>query len=203
MVRKTDGGIVKANKPGSADARDDVRRTSRKVAAGAKGSAGKRVQGPQSGSRLIPAQPASTQRRATAAAPQAAPKGMLRAGLKALSDVRDDVVARQSRMFESLLGLGQPGIAKAAAALPDSFGFRKFEDVFDERVGRALERLGMPSAAAIQELSDRVDALAQSVERLDGAKAPHSKASSGKNTGPKRRAPTPSSKSARGPRQDP
>ena len=32
-------------------------------------------------------------------------KGLLRAGLKALNDVRDDVITRQSRVFEALLGL--------------------------------------------------------------------------------------------------
>ena len=183
MVRKTVSGAAKANKSASAAKRGDARQTLRKVSATSKDSA-------------------STSHRAgapPAVAPQTASKGMLRAGLKALSDVRNDVVARQSRMFESLLGLGQPGVAKAAAVLPDPFGFRKFEDVFDERVARALERLGMPSAAAIQALSDRVDALEESVERLTGAKAPRAKSSAGKN----RHASALSSKSARGPRQDP
>lgn len=196
MVRKTVSGVAKTGRPGSANALGAALPTSRKVSATAKASAAKPAQASKAGSRSRPVRPA-------AAAPQAASRGMLRAGLKALSDVRDDVVARQGRMFESLLGLGQPGVAKAVAALPDPFGFRKFEDVFDERVGRALERLGMPSAAAVQALSDRVDALAQSVERLAGAKASQARPSSGRNAGQKLRAPTPSSKSARGPRQDP
>ena len=184
MASKTVNGVVKANKTGPAVKRDNAGQASRKIPATAKGSA--------TIPRRAEAQPATT--------PQPASKGMLRAGLKALGDVRDDVVARQGRMFESLLGLAQPGVAKAAAALPDPFGFRKFEDVFDERVGRALERLGMPSAATISALSDRIDALAQSVERIEGAKAPQPALASRKK---KRRTPTPSSKSARGPRQDP
>ena len=90
---------------------------------------------------------------------QAGAKGLLRAGLKALGTVRDDVVKRQTNVIESLLGMGKP------PAL-ETFGIRKFEDVFDQRVATALERLGMPSAQEIRELREQ---LRQVLEHLDRA----------------------------------
>src|SRR6185369_12119429 len=56
---------------------------------------------------LPPAPPAETEKQAVGEglkAPVGA-KGLLRAGLKALGEVRDDVVVRQSRIFEALLGI--------------------------------------------------------------------------------------------------
>jgi hypothetical protein len=38
-------------------------------------------------------------------------------------------------------------------------GFRKLEQVFDDRVAAALQRLGMPSAETLRELVQRVDRL--------------------------------------------
>ena len=93
-------------------------------------------------------------------------KGLLRAGLKALGTVRDDVVKRQTHVIESLLG--GKSIDPGASAL--GFGFRKFEDVFDQRVATALERLGMPSAQEIQALRDEVRQLrAQLAQESPGA----------------------------------
>ena len=80
-------------------------------------------------------------------------EGLLRAGLKALDNVRNDVAKRQANVIEGLLGIGQgkvPGLGL------DSFGIRKFEDVFDQRVATALQRLGMPDAAEVQALRDEV-----------------------------------------------
>ena len=84
----------------------------------------------------------------------------LRAGLKALGKVRDDVVQHQSRVFEAILGIdpgaGWSGLVKrdgpAAKAAQDALGLRKFEAVFDQRVVHALERMGMPSLDALQAL---------------------------------------------------
>lgn len=65
-------------------------------------------------------------------------EALLRAGLKALGDARE----RQTRVVETLLG--------------DSLGFRKLEDVFDQRIAGALERLGVPSAAEFAALREEV-----------------------------------------------
>lgn len=93
-------------------------------------------------------------------------QGLLRAGLKALGNVRDDVVKRQTHVIESLLGVK---VNDAAAG----FGFKKFEDVFDQRVATALERLGLPDAKEIAALRDEVRQLRSELAALQGGgKAP-------------------------------
>jgi hypothetical protein len=95
-------------------------------------------------------------------------KALIRAGLKALGDVRGDMAARQARVFELLLGVGQspawPGNAgERARSLADPFG--KFEEVFDQRVARSLERIGIPSPQVLQALVEQVKLLAEASER--------------------------------------
>jgi hypothetical protein len=108
--------------------------------------------------------------------PKAVGEGLLRAGLKVLGNVRDDVAKRQANVIEGLLGIGQgkPDSAAAAkAAVPrgfpslDSFGLRKFEDVFDQRVATALQRLGMPSAEEVQALREEVARLHERLAQLE------------------------------------
>lgn len=111
-------------------------------------------------------------KKAAAAAPekQAGAQGLLRAGLKALGNVRDDVVKRQTNVIESLLGIGQPrSDAPARGFGLESFGIRKFEDVFDQRVATALQRLGMPTAQEIQELREQMRLLLEHLERIESA----------------------------------
>ena len=106
----------------------------------------------------------------------AGPKGLLRAGLKALGTVRDDVVKHQTNVIESLLGIGKTDPAGGKGGLPrafpglDTFGIRKFEDVFDQRVAAALERLGMPSAQDVQELREQVRLLREQIARMESAR---------------------------------
>ena len=52
--------------------------------------------------------------------------------------------------------------AVGSNAVTDSWqrGLRKLEEVFDERVASALERLGIPSAAALSRLERKIDQLA-------------------------------------------
>lgn len=104
---------------------------------------------------------------AAAADTEAGKDNPLRAGLKALGKVRDDVVQHQSRVFEAILGLdagaGWSGLVKreggaAAKVAQDALGLRKFEAVFDQRVVHALERMGMPSIEALQALGDELAA---------------------------------------------
>ena len=116
----------------------------------------------------------SAKKRVPPAAASAPQRNLLRAGLKALGTVRDDVVQHQSRIFESLLGIDPkqswPAIGRAAAGkAEEAFGLRKFEAVFDQRVAHALERMGMPSAPALQALIDQVTELNQTLRRLETA----------------------------------
>jgi hypothetical protein len=112
-----------------------------------------------------PAARKAAPRKAAPAAAKTAGKaeGLLRAGLKALDTVRNDVAKRQANVIEGLLGIGQgkvPGL--------DGFGIRKFEDVFDQRVATALQRLGMPDAQQVQALRDEVAQLRERVAQLEG-----------------------------------
>lgn len=100
-----------------------------------------------------------------------------RAGLRALDNVRHDVQRRQASVIETLLGI--PPTATAApesrlglSGLPglDAFGLRKFEDVFDQRVAAALERLGMPTREEVLALHEKLDRVLAQLERL-GAQA--------------------------------
>jgi hypothetical protein len=102
-----------------------------------------------------------------------AAKRLLQAGIKALGEVPGDVLARQGRIFEVLLGIGQspgwptPGRRRADAAADP---FDKFEHVFDERVARSLARLGMPTPEALAELSDRVERLTEALNKLQATR---------------------------------
>ena len=86
---------------------------------------------------------------------------LLRAGLKAFR-------------LEHLLGLGQQAKApRAEAPAPglgfpslDSFGFRKFEDVFDQRVAGALQRLGWPTADDVAALHAEIEQLKAELAEL-------------------------------------
>jgi len=111
----------------------------------------------------------------TEEASQAGAKGLLRAGLKALGTVRDDVVKHQTNIIESLLGIGKTDPAGGKSATPrfpglDTFGIRKFEDVFDQRVATSLQRLGMPSAQEFQELREQMRLLLEHVERIESGR---------------------------------
>lgn len=107
-----------------------------------------------------------------AAAPPRGTKNILTAGIKALTNAHEEAMARQSRVFESLLGLGQRREAETAAAplaatSLDPFGFRKFEDVFDQRVAKAMEHIGVPTAEAFAALQAEVEQLRETVARLE------------------------------------
>ena len=112
---------------------------------------------------------------APAVAPEPTPgkkaEGLLRAGLKALGNARNDVVKRQTHVIESLLGVRAAEELKARAfpGLDGLIGFRKFEDVFDQRVATALARLGLPGAEEIEALKQEVRQLR---ERLDALQPP-------------------------------
>jgi poly(hydroxyalkanoate) granule-associated protein len=47
----------------------------------------------------------------------------------------------------------------------------KLEGIFEERVAKALNKMGMPSAKDVQALMDRVDALSQQIQAMAPAKS--------------------------------
>jgi len=162
-----------ATRPRSTDSTDDLKK---RAAPAKKASAAKKAPAAR--------KTAAAAKKKSAAAPKPRPaektggaEGLLRAGLKALGNVRDDVAKRQANVIEGLLGIGQgkfdatTGAAKAplTRGFPslDSFGLRKFEDVFDQRVATALERLGMPSAQEVQALRAEVAQLRERLAQLD------------------------------------
>jgi hypothetical protein len=113
-----------------------------------------------------PARQAAVRKKAAVAAPAQDPaERLLRAGLKALGKVRNELVQQHTHAIERLLGIqrsdarADPPLAPLGLGAMDSFGLRKFEDVFDQRVATALQRLGMPSAQELQALRDEVQQL--------------------------------------------
>ena len=118
-------------------------------------------------------------------------KRLLRAGLKALNEVRDDVITRQSRVFEALLGIDtshsdsgrsarEPKLLSAAD--PDAASMQKFEEVFDQRVARSLERLGVPSPQALAALCRQLEAINEHLKHIEASPAKRA---------PRRRSPRP------------
>lgn len=107
--------------------------------------------------------------------PPQTPEDLLRAGLKAFR-------------LENLLGLGTTaGATPPESALPglgfsalDSFGLRKFEDVFDQRVAGALQRLGWPEPETVQALQQEIEQLRAELDALKTPPAPRTARSAAK-----------------------
>jgi len=128
---------------------------------------------------------AKARAKAEASAPeekQTGAKALLRAGLKALNDVRDDVVTRQSRVFEALLGLETSKTPSDRSAHEwkllnpaGAAGVQKFEEIFDQRVARSLERLGMPSPQALATLCQQLEAINEHLKRIESSPPPAKK----------------------------
>ena len=158
---------------------DDTAKLKKRAAPDKKAPAAKKKAAPRKAAPAAKAPPADT-----AAAGTNKAEALLRAGLKALDNVRSDVAKRQANVIEGLLGIGQgkADAAGAKAALTrgfpslDTFGIRKFEDVFDQRVATALQRLVMPCADEVQAMRDEVAHLR---ERLAKLEKPSSSGSSG------------------------
>ncbi|MEJ8858012.1 phasin family protein [Variovorax robiniae] len=99
-------------------------------------------------------------------------ENLLTVGLKVLGDARN----HQNRVVESLLGIpkGTPTGTRPAGkktpldTLGDTLGFRKLEDVFDQRIAAALVRLGIPTAEELASLRRQVNQL---IEERDKALA--------------------------------
>ena len=114
-----------------------------------------------------------------------APSGLWRAGLKALDTVRQDVTRRHTNVIETLLGIAPPRTGaegkQATRGFPglETLGLRKFEDVFDQRVAAALERLGVPTRDEMAALRAQLDEALAQIERLQsGTPAPRKRGGS-------------------------
>lgn len=145
-----------------------TRSKSDEPAAGVKKTAARKTAAPASAAKKKAAAGAPTEPMAATAEPDSSrAEALLRAGLKALDNVRNDVVKRQAHVIESLLGVRAIEELKARA-FPgfDPLGFRKFEDVFDQRVATSLARLGVPSAQEFEALRKEVRALREQLELL-------------------------------------
>jgi poly(hydroxyalkanoate) granule-associated protein len=126
------------------------------------------------------------QKKPTPAIPQSARQGWP-AGLDALARAQTE----GAKVFGTLLKQGQlleqrtkQAAAETAAAARDAATAKarevqqiaggtwdKLEQVFEERVARALSRLGIYTQSDIQHLAKRVDALTEAVNRLLEAEA--------------------------------
>ncbi|MCX7659467.1 MULTISPECIES: phasin family protein [Caldimonas] len=109
------------------------------------------------------------------------------AGLGAFSKAQ----AEGSKVFEALVKEGVSLQRKTQAVAEDTIGqmtgkmsamageitdragqhWDKLEAIFEERVARALNKLGVPSHKDVQALIARIDALSQAVDQLSKAKA--------------------------------
>ena len=130
-----------------------------------------------------PHKPAST-----ADTPQAPSNEVWLAGLGALAQVQ----AQGSKAFEKLVSDGlsfqrksqeqaQQRLQEATARLTDlaqDFGQQasvrvdKLEHLFEDRVAKALQRLGMPTLQDMQVLQARIHALEEQLAKSSAAKAP-------------------------------
>lgn len=107
------------------------------------------------------------------------------AGLGAFAKAQEE----GGKVFEALVKEGATMQRKTQAAAEDRFGdtatrmastaselsskasggLDKLEGLFEERVARALNRLGVPSARDVEELTGRVEELTRLIERMNAA----------------------------------
>ncbi len=101
------------------------------------------------------------------------------AGLGALSLAGEE----GSKMFRSLVEKGKDfesrekapveAVKKTMGGAKERVGdiWGRLEDGFNDKVGVALEKLGVPTRGEIQQLTERVDALMAALEKLNENKA--------------------------------
>lgn len=92
------------------------------------------------------------------------------------------IEARTRKLAGTRVGAmtGQVGKAASDAQAKATATWDKLEHVFEQRVARALHRLGVPTKHEIQKLTERVEALTESVQNLG---SPPAKKRSGKRRG--------------------
>ena len=133
---------------------------------------------------------------------------LVRRGGKVINETTGQVISESSKFFDRLVSEGRKIEGKGRKSVEDAVGgvrsdvegrvgkareqartnWDKLEKVFEERVARALSRLGVPTSDEIQELSDRVQELNTRVRELQkeqkGSSAPKTtKKTSGSGSG--------------------
>lgn len=109
------------------------------------------------------------------------------AGLGAFSKAQEE----GSKLFETLVKegqeveartkkVGEEGVEEARAKTSGTWD--KLEQVFEDRVSRALNQLGVPTRNDIQELADRVEELSKNVKELTKVESSGSKSANGPST---------------------
>jgi poly(hydroxyalkanoate) granule-associated protein len=73
----------------------------------------------------------------------------------------------------------------------------KLESIFEERVAKALNRLGVPSAKDVDALMKRIDALSAQVAKLSGAPVAKKAATARRKAAPAAKGATPAKRAAR------
>jgi len=111
---------------------------------------------------------------------------LVRKGGKLINERTGQVISESSKLFERLVSEGRKLEGKGRKMAEDAVGgvrtdvegrvgkareqartnWDKLEKVFEDRVARALSRLGVPTSDEIQELSDRVQELNARVREL-------------------------------------
>lgn len=114
---------------------------------------------------------------------------LVRKGGKLVNETTGQVISESSKLFERLVDEGKKLEGKGRKMAEDAVGgvrsdvegrvdkarnqartnWDKLEKVFEERVARALSRLGVPTSDEIQELNDRVKELNTRVRDLSKA----------------------------------
>ena len=87
------------------------------------------------------------------------------------------IEARTRKLAGAQVGLvtGQVGKAASDAQAKATATWDKLEHVFEQRVARALHRLGVPTKNEIEKLTARVEKLTESVQKLGSPRAPAKK----------------------------
>lgn len=89
------------------------------------------------------------------------PRTMKQTGADAFASSRHLLHAGLSALS---LPHAESAVAGGLSKIADSFGFKKLEDVFDQRVASALQRIGIPSARELARLVEKVDTLSALVK---------------------------------------
>jgi poly(hydroxyalkanoate) granule-associated protein len=97
------------------------------------------------------------------------------AGLGAYAKAQEEGGHSFARLVEEGTALQQRGRGKAedsaSGAEVAARSWDKLEQIFEERVQRALGSIGVPTRNDIEELNARIEQLTRAVEKLSGAKA--------------------------------
>jgi len=93
-------------------------------------------------------------------------EALVREGLHAQHKTQSTAGERLGEAAQRMSGLASDLGARAAGQ------WDRLEDIFEQRVAKALQRLGVPTAEEVRALHARIDALAQALERAEARPAP-------------------------------